>query len=91
MDEIKIDYDGVYPCLCSGQLFVTIHNKVWDFGNRVLDSGGYVWFDEEWGDHIESGPWSVDKWPDGFPNDLKQAVLGAINAQVQHGCCGGCI
>lgn len=37
--DIKIQYDGKYPCLCMGHLIVWINGKEWDFGKDVLVSG----------------------------------------------------
>ena len=89
--KITIDYDGAYPNLCSGKLFVTVDGKRYEFPDYCLGSGGNVWFDDDWGDHVESGPWSVDEWPKDMPDDIKQEVLDAINCEISHGCCGGCV
>jgi hypothetical protein len=88
---IKISYNGKYPCLCSGKLVVEIDGKIWDFGDYCLESGGRVWFDKDWRDHVEEGRWNVHNWPEGFPVELKEAVIDAVNAEVPHGCCGGCV
>jgi hypothetical protein len=89
--DIKIEYSGVYPCLCMGRLKVTIDDKVWDFGQYCLSSGGTIKRDENWYMWAESGPWEVSEWPDNFPEDLKEPVLQAINEEIPWGCCGGCI
>lgn len=88
---MKIEYDGAYPNLCSGKLFVTVDGKRYEFPDYCLVSGGGVWFTEDWDEQVESGPWSVDKWPEDMPDNIKTAVLGAINDQISHGCCGGCV
>lgn len=89
---ITISYDGAWPNLCSGRLIVTIDNITWDFGQYVLSSGGRVCFDDDWSNaHIEEGPWGVNEWPDDFPENLKALVIDAINSEITHGCCGGCI
>lgn len=89
--EIVVYYDGKYPCLCFGHLKVKIGKKVWDFGKSALSSGGAVWFDDDWNEHIEGGGWSINKWPEDFPEDMKKAVVDAVNEQVEKGCCGGCV
>lgn len=89
--NIKIDYDGEYPCLCSGHLVVTIDDKVWDFGSHSLCSGGLVSFDENWSENVTEGPWSISEWPKGFPNELQKIVLDEVNSEIPWGCCGGCI
>lgn len=90
-NDIKIDYDGEYPCLCMGNLTVTINGKAWKFPEYCLRSGGSVWFDDDLDEHVEMGEWSVNEWPDGFPEELKDEVLDAINREIPPGCCGGCV
>ena len=89
--DIKIEYDGAYPNLCSGTLIVTINGKRWKFPPFCLSSGGTVWFDDEWSEHVESGPWAVSDWPAGFPDRQKKAVEDAVNEKIPEGCCGGCV
>lgn len=50
-----------------------------------------MWFDSDWSEHIESGEWEISEWPKGFPESLKDAVLKAVNFEIPHGCCGGCV
>jgi hypothetical protein len=88
---IKIEYDGEYPCLCFGQLIVTIENTKWEFPQHCLGSGGSVYFDDDWEDHVEEGPWTITKWPKGFPEDKKEDVANAVNEYLPWGCCGGCV
>ncbi len=90
--KIGISYDGKWPNLCSGRLVVSIDGKEWDFGDHVLNSGGAAGVDfSTYDEFCYSGPWSIDTWPHGFPEELKHAVVSAVNEQVEHGCCGGCI
>jgi hypothetical protein len=89
--DIQIQYNGEYPNLCSGHLVVTIDGKEWDFGTFCLASGGSVSFDSEWNEHVTEGEWSIDEYPEGFPEELKQAVLDAVNEEIPYGCCGGCV
>ena len=89
--NIKIEYDGKYPNLCRGNLIVKINGQTIQFPEYCLVSGGSVWFDDEWNDNVEEGPWSIGEWPENFPEELKTAVLDAINEQIPHGCCGGCV
>jgi hypothetical protein len=91
--NIKIKYDGDYPNLCSGRLIVGIDDDLWDFGHHCLASGGGVSFDEQWQENVWSGPWTITKWPKDFPNNpwLRKAVEAAVNEQITHGCCGGCV
>jgi len=88
---IEIEYDGDYPNLCSGDLWVTINRKKWHFPDYCLVSGGTVWFDENYDEHVESGGWDISKYPPNFPKELKELVLDAINDLIPWGCCGGCV
>lgn len=92
--DIKIKYDGKWPCLCGGHLEVWIDGVYWDFGKHCLSSGGCVTGGPpDWDFEIETGPWEIYDWPEGFPEDkyLRLNVLEEINSTVSHGCCGGCI
>ena len=87
---ITLTYDGYWPNSCSGNLIVTIDEMTYHLGN-CLCSGGSVWFDEEWCEHVESGPWSINEWPDNFPKEYQQQVIDAVNLEIGWGCCGGCV
>lgn len=43
-----VSYDGAYPNLCSGQLVLKINGQVREFSRHCLQSGGTVWFDNDW-------------------------------------------
>jgi hypothetical protein len=88
--NIKIEYDGAWPNLCSGHLIVNIDDMRYDFGNHCLMSGGDVYFDDDWNETIKHGPWAVN-FPENFPEEYKKATIEAINDQIPWGCCGGCI
>jgi len=89
--NIKVKYDGEFPTLCAGVLCVTIDGTEYDFGCSSVASGGSVTFDDDWNEHIYSGPWTVTKWPENFPEQFRFATVAAINDQISHGCCGGCV
>ena len=89
--KIKIQYNGAYPNLCRGRLVVTVDDKVWEFPEYCLSSGGYVRFDRDWQEEIGEGCWTVTDWPQGFPEHQKIAVTDAVNSEIPHGCCGGCV
>lgn len=91
MRKIEIQYDGKYPNLCSGHLVVTIDGVVWDFGKYCLSSGGCAYFTGDWEDVVEQGEWSITDYPEGFPEELKKAVLKKVNEDIPWGCCGGCL
>jgi hypothetical protein len=89
--DIKIQYNGRFPNLCSGNLTVVVDGVSWEFPKYCLVSGGGVSFDENWDENVWHGNWGVYEWPENFPQELKETVLTAINEQVPHGCCGGCV
>ena len=90
---LKIKYDGGYPNLCSGHLLVYIGKKEYDFGYYALESGGNVWFDKDWYEHVEEGNWILNEAqiPKNFPKDRVQELIELINKEIPHGCCGGCV
>lgn len=61
-----VSYDGAYPNLCTGQLVLKINGQVREFSRHCLQSGGTVWFDNDWNTHIENGRWSIDPPPGRF-------------------------
>jgi len=90
-DDIKIEYNEVYPTLCMGELIVWIGNKKYNFPSYCLSSGGSVSFDENWIEQVDSGPWTIREWPKYFPEEYKKKVLKKINKEIKWGCCGGCV
>lgn len=88
--NIKIEYDGSYPNRCSGKLVAIIDDKRWNFPDYCLSSGGQAWTIDDY-EEPSQGSWSVTRWPQDFPEELKNITLDAINEQTEHGCCGGCI
>ena len=91
MWEIGIAYNGAYPNLCRGTLIVTIDGTRWTFPSSCLSSGGQAWTTDDYSD-ASQGSWSISDWPENFPEDkyLRAAVVSEVNANVRHGCCGGC-
>ena len=86
-----ISCDGSYPCLCYGTLKIEVDGKVYEIEN-ALESGGLVWFDEEWLEHIEEGKWELDDRC--LPNELLpfiDEIRNLVNKNIPYGCCGGCV
>lgn len=84
-----ISYDGRYPNPCSGKLVLKIDGEIVEFDNHALCSGGSVWFDEHWSEHVEEGNWIVDV-PEKY-KALKREITDCVNDNIGHGCCGGCV
>lgn len=85
-----ISYDGKYPCLCMGTLVLEIDDKTHTL-KYALQSGGNVWFDSDWDEHVEQGEWSVDlsEYPELEP--YKDEITRLVNENIPQGCCGGCV
>lgn len=86
-----ISYDGEYPGLCGGTLIMNLNGEDITFPSFCLSSNGSVWFDDDWDEHVTSGPWSIEEYPDNFPEELKERAEYLVNENVTFGCCGGCI
>ena len=84
-----ISYNGCYPNLCSGLLVLSIDGQAVEFPDYCMHSGGSVWFDGDWDEHVEYGSWSVDV-PEEYEH-LKDEIEECVNNNVSWGCCGGCI
>lgn len=85
-----VSYDGAYLNLCTGQLVLKINGQVREFSRHCLQSGGTVWFDNDWNAHIENGRWSIDPPPEDL-EPLRKEIEECINENIPHGCCGGCV
>ena len=64
-----VSYSGEYPCLCHGELVVKIDGKEVYLG-ICLSSGGGVWFDDDWSEHVEDGPWDINEYE--LPEEYKK-------------------
>ena len=84
-----VSYNGRYPNLCSGKLVLRIDGKEVEFPDYCMCSGGSVWFDDEYDEHVEWGEWSVDV-PEKYAN-IREEIEDCVNQNVVWGCCGGCI
>lgn len=84
-----VSYDGKYPNLCSGQLVLKINEQVRELPHYCLSSGGSVWFDNDWDEHVETGRWSINLPEDLEP--LRKEIEECINENIPYGCCGGCV
>lgn len=93
-----VKYDGDYPCLCSGDLTLEIDGIEYTFGSGHTDfmgfwrSGGTVWFDDDWSEHVEEDRWIIDV--DDIPEQFRkyaEEIDDVFNENVEWGCCGGCV
>ena len=90
-----VSYDGKYPCLCNGNLVLEIDGEIVDFPNCLM-SGGSVWFDENWMEHVEVGRWGIDrvsvsqKFGSKYDDRIAE-ILEVVNENIPWGCCGGCV
>ena len=84
-----VSYSGTPHALCCGTLVLKINGKIFNLEN-VLVSGGSVWFDKNWLDHVEEGPWSISDLPEELEKYRKE-IEKVVNKNVPFGCCGGCV
>lgn len=87
---IEVSYDGAYPNTCSGTLIIKVDGKEVYHDCACCHSTGEVWFDDEWGDHVEDGEleWNADE-ASKFSKEIQDAVRDKLSEfQV---CCGGCV
>ena len=87
-DKIDVSYDGEYPNICSGTLIIKVNDKEIYNKQYCCHSTGSVWFDDDWGEHVEDGEliWDDAK---AFHEDVQKTVRRALEkCQV---CCGGCV
>lgn len=91
IEDIQISYDGSFPNLCSGDLVVYLEKQKWVFPAHCLSSGGSVSFDSDYSETITQGEWSINEWPENFPEEMKDLVSEKVNDEISHGCCGGCV
>ena len=86
--RLAVTYDGKYPAACSGRLVIKRGNLVmYDKEHRCCSTGS-VWFDDDWGEHVETGE-LIWRDADKFAPDVQQAVADALSSV--HVCCGGCV
>lgn len=85
-----VSYDGAYPNLCTGQLVLKINGQVREFSRHCLQSGGTVWFDNDWNAHIETDAGLSTPPPEDL-EPLRKEIEECINENIPHGCCGGCV
>lgn len=87
-DGIVVLYDGSYPNTCGGTLKIVVDGKQ-IYGKRYCcHSTGNVWFDDDWGSHVDVGELVWNDAED-YSKEVQEAVqLKLENYRV---CCGGCI
>ena len=102
-----ISYTGKYPCLCNGVLTLEIDGEVVKFGNDdysvdydnktgQYSNGNYEKFWHSGGGiqkyHAYQEEWEI--YENKLPDKYKKYIVDidyVFNANVEYGCCGGCI
>ena len=100
MNHIEfVNYTGAWPSLCAGILTLIIDGETVTFGpftsvekpmyDRFWRSGGYT----NWatGEVVERG-WCVcaDELPEQY-RAYADEIRDVMDANIPHGCCGGCL
>jgi hypothetical protein len=86
-----ISYNGKYPTLCYGVLVIKVDDKEYSLSG-CLHSGGSVTSDSDWNFDVSTGPWEINE--SSLPVELQkhyEEIKKVVNANVEYGCCGGCI
>ncbi len=86
-----VSYDGKYPSLCSGTLIMELDEKNIIFPDYCLSSGGSACVTEELEKMVEIGEWTINDFPENFPEELKEYANLLVNENIEYGCCGGCL
>ncbi len=95
-----VSYTGKYPNLCTGDLTLEIDGEIATFGygfeskkkpkyHRFWSSGGGLNPNYE---GVWQGEWQIDV--ERIPEQFRKYAVEideVFNANVEHGCCGGCI
>lgn len=90
MTQIEfVSYDGDYPNLCAGTLVIKVEGVEFKLPH-ALASGGHVWFDDDWNEHVIQGLWRVKNLPEEL-EPFRKEITDLVNKNVEHGCCGGCV
>lgn len=100
MENVKfISYKAGPYNWCGGTLTVEIEDAIIRFGyhngcdyDRFWYSGGTCGFDADWHEEVTQGPWRFNR--DQFPKCFDayfEDICDLFEANVPHGCCGGCI
>ena len=81
-------------CYCRGILNVDIDGKHYTFEKPFWESGGRIWFDNEYIEHIEKGDWWLNQnyIPKEITKEIAEEIIEAMNQDnmIARGCCGGC-
>lgn len=91
VEFVSVTHNYPYSA-CAERVTVSIDGNFVTLPEFSLNSGGSVWFDDDYNEHIEDGPWTIDD--DALPDNLahlKSEVERVINEHVAPGCCGGCV
>lgn len=92
-----VSYSGKWPNLCNGTLVLRIDGEEVSFGNsgkykKFWSTGGRCYFTRNWKPRVKKREWQIDD------NDLPEKyqeyyyeIAAVMNANIQQGCCGGCL
>lgn len=83
-----VSYTGEYPCLCYGVLTLKIDGKLYELKNFLISGGSTDWQSSD----VTTGEWEINE--EELPEEIRpfsKQIAEVVNANVEHGCCGGCL
>lgn len=83
-----VSYTGKYPCLCHGVLTLKIDDKPYELKGILISGGSTNWRSST----VTTGEWEINE--EELPEEIRpfsKQIAAVVNANVEHGCCGGCL
>ena len=86
-----LSYDGSYPSLCTGALFVLVDGEAKKVNGFLFSGGKVCWTECFSKKHLEKGAWEVSFCGEFFTKEEQGRINKLVNDKVPLGCCGGCL
>lgn len=86
-----VSYTGKYPNLCGGELRVRVEGKERLVDSSLISGGTCYWDSRNLQEILTAGAWSVYFRDESFTPEEQARIVELVNANVPHGCCGGCM
>jgi hypothetical protein len=75
---------------CGVTMVIKVKEEIYEL-KHFLGSGGSVWFDDEWNEHVEQGEWNImfHDYPE--LEEYREEIEAIVRENIPNGCCGGCV